>query len=1249
MVHKKIKKKIKKIIKKIIPGKKTTSPPKTTSTNFTPRPTFTPRPPQFTPRPTSTPKPATPTRRSTSGGSSRTSGQSRPSGPVLVTPRGRAVATAKVPVKAVKKTRRRIITRKTFIPRLDRISQISKSKFQVIKIKGLKGADVLTGGRITQSQISKEQKKLNKDVGEFNKIFGNIPLSESEFNKAKTIQLNLEQRSQALDIEQQKLFGSRRFRFAESITLKKRKPLTQKEIDKRVKERTNQLKNIQKEIRDTKKSTSKFKNINLKGLRLLEKGKIKSISSAEAGKRDEIIAGDFPLIPATRIPSGVQKVFFEGPQKVVKGNIITDIKFETFGGQVGTAKGVLVTQEGKGFSVVAGQSGKVAIKFPSGKKKIIRPQGFIGREKIKTTEKTIRDIRKIKLSKAKTSKIQKKSLNKFKKIEKEQAAFLKERSRFLRQAEKTRLKLAGVKGNTAKTILRNKLRRINNKLSLINNKVVFRTKLLKRLVGTKSIRSFKKEVKRFDKRSKRINKEQEAFLKEKARFLKSQKEIRLKPFTGKTTRGRKPRKPSSQKKLTLKFLLKSRKEQVKRFDKRSKRINKEQEAFLKERDRFLRVEKSIGPKATGKAKLKQQKAFKKEVKRFDKRSKRIKKEQEAFLKERSRFLRSQKEIRLKPFTGKTTRGRKPIKPSSQKNLTLKFLLKSRKEQVKRFDKRSKRIKKEQEAFLKERSRFLRSQKEIRLKPFTGKTTRGRKPIKPSSQKNLTLKFLLKSRKEQVKRFDKRSKRIKKEQEAFLKERSRFLRSQRKDVLKKAGVKGPLIRTRVRRSIKKIRKLRTPRLAKKNELRVLENLNALEQRGVGQIATFKGKKFLSTRIKFPSRKIVKKKKKVSLEDFASITAVIPLKDLSVIVGKTITKEKNKSIFIGLIRGEKGKGIQSLSSFEKQQFQKALSNVLSSAASAIAKDQKSGAVVKAIKIATTSTLIKAPSILKPELAKATVIKSLTKPTVIQVKQKIKIIDKTILKSKAVSNRTQKQISTSKTKQEQLTSQISQTKNKQKQKQLQQQKNQQKTKQTVLQKQLQKQAQKQRLLTRQKQIQKQKIKSVGRAPIIPRIIPIPRIPVIGRKKKGRRRKRKPKKIQAYNTFARPLKRTKKSKRPKLVKVNKVPLRKGKAEDLRNYILDTSLARTGRIKPTKGKPKRSKVRIPTGYAAKTKIKFRTHRIVKGKRKPLPKGKVIERRKRLLDTPQEKRKISLRRRMKQITPKPKVSRKKSKRKSVRK
>jgi hypothetical protein len=177
--------------------------------------------------------------------------------------------------------------------------------------------------------------------------------------------------------------------------------------------------------------------------------------------------------------------------------------------------------------------------------------------------------------------------------------------------------------------------------------------------------------------------------------------------------------------------------------------------------------------------------------------------------------------------------------------------------------------------------------------------------------------------------------------------------------------------------------------------------------------------------------------------------------------------------------------------------------------------------------------------------------------------------------------------------------------------------------------------------------------RPPAVPKPVATtkPIVPLRIRRKKVRPTKKKPIKKKAYSTFARPLKRKGQKKRSKLVKISKVPLDKIRAKDLRNFITDQSLSRTGRIKRTKGEPQKPKLKVPKGYAKRTSKKFRRFRKVKGKRKLLPKGKVIERKGRLLDTKSERQGINLRKRLKQLERKSgfKKSKRKSKSKSRRK
>ena len=166
-----------------------------------------------------------------------------------------------------------------------------------------------------------------------------------------------------------------------------------------------------------------------------------------------------------------------------------------------------------------------------------------------------------------------------------------------------------------------------------------------------------------------------------------------------------------------------------------------------------------------------------------------------------------------------------------------------------------------------------------------------------------------------------------------------------------------------------------------------------------------------------------------------------------------------------------------------------------------------------------------------------------------------------------------------------------------------------------QLQRQLQRSKKILRTKQILKPK-----------KLIVIP-----PRFKKVKRRLVKRKKVQAFDVLARPRKKKGAKKIPKLIKINKVPLSRINARNLRNKVLDTSLARTGRIRPIRGKPKRPLLRVPKNFAKQTKRKFRTFRRVKGKKIPLRKGKVIEKSRFLLDTRAEKRSITLSRRVAQL------------------
>lgn len=436
--------------------------------------------------------------------------------------------------------------------------------------------------------------------------------------------------------------------------------------------------------------------------------------------------------------------------------------------------------------------------------------------------------------------------------------------------------------------------------------------------------------------------------------------------------------------------------------------------------------------------------------------------------------------------------------------------------------------------------------------------------------------------------------------------------------------------------------------RKEMIIVRQNFQALEQRGIGKIATVRGKKFITRRLTGKR----KPKRKISLDDFASISAVLTKKDLSVIIGKSITGRQEKAVFIGLIKDVKsgvGKNVIFTAS-QKQQFQQATQKVLTSVSSALAKAEQQRGVSKSVQLASAVSLIKSnvargrvttstvkPRVIAPILKQATTqsttIKNIISPTTITGKRSLSIIKRSNKKTTQLV----KQSTKVNTQLKSVTTVISKTQNKTKLRTLQKQKLRLLTKQRFLQRQVQRQVQNQKLRLKQvqKQVQKQKGKFRARVPtIIPRIPRGIKIPLFKKKKKKRITKAKQKKKTSYNVFARPTRKRKGQRRPKQIKVNRDPLTKRRAKDVRNFIVDHSLSRRGSIRKTRGSPGKSKLKVPLGYAKRTAKKFRRHKTVKGKRKLLPKNSVIEKRIRLLDTRSERRGITLRKKIMQISPK---------------
>ena len=145
----------------------------------------------------------------------------------------------------------------------------------------------------------------------------------------------------------------------------------------------------------------------------------------------------------------------------------------------------------------------------------------------------------------------------------------------------------------------------------------------------------------------------------------------------------------------------------------------------------------------------------------------------------------------------------------------------------------------------------------------------------------------------------------------------------------------------------------------------------------------------------------------------------------------------------------------------------------------------------------------------------------------------------------------------------------------------------------------------------------------------------------------KRKPKKIKrkeklGFDILAK--------SRGRFVKLNKIPLSRSDALSRGAYAIDHSTARTTKILPGKRVKRLGTVKLKEkGYFTKNRVKLRSHRIVKGKKKPL-RNAYIERRKHGIDTRGEKKGLSLAKLIKREGYlKPKTKTKKRKIKSQRK
>ncbi len=394
--------------------------------------------------------------------------------------------------------------------------------------------------------------------------------------------------------------------------------------------------------------------------------------------------------------------------------------------------------------------------------------------------------------------------------------------------------------------------------------------------------------------------------------------------------------------------------------------------------------------------------------------------------------------------------------------------------------------------------------------------------------------------------------------------------------------------------------------------IRRNIKGFRQAGVGRVMTVKGEKFVSTRIKFPSAKIVQERVTgISVKDFASMSRVLTKKDLSVIIGKAITTNKDKVHFIGLIKGTSKVGkVFKLTGVQQQQYKVALQKVASVVAAAAKKSNRVKGITSAQRLALTQQF--ARDIIKPT--------RVVKPVpVLKPKLKLKV-------RPAIAPLKAKQIIKARAKQSVLATQLSKQGQSMKQRIRQLEKARQKAKTKLAQRSLQRQRQKLKLRLQTLTIQKGKLVGIN---IRPGFIPTPaQMRILGLvipkpRKKPKVPKKKPEVFQGYNVYGK--------YKGKFMRLNKIPLSKKDALHRGAFAIDKSTANTFKIKGVRKVKKLGKLtKGEKGHFPKTRKKYRSYRIQKGRRITL-KDKYIERLgKPRIDTRGEKRGLTLARLAKQ-------------------
>ena len=398
--------------------------------------------------------------------------------------------------------------------------------------------------------------------------------------------------------------------------------------------------------------------------------------------------------------------------------------------------------------------------------------------------------------------------------------------------------------------------------------------------------------------------------------------------------------------------------------------------------------------------------------------------------------------------------------------------------------------------------------------------------------------------------------------------------------------------------------------------IRNNLKGLAQGGFGRVISAKGTRLFT---KSGARVIG-----LNADDFASISAQLSFKDLSLIVGKAITKDSDKVRFIALIKGtSRGGKLIRLSNIQRTQFKAALQKVTSSVAASQVKTKTLTGLTATQSIAASAFFvrqaIKSKVISKPVQVTKPSVGAKSKPVIISKTVKSKVKPAVVLATRVRVKQGIAQLSGQQQRIKQRIKQVTRER--------------QKLKTRLQQKSLQQQSQ--RLRLRLKTIQQQKTKLQKIRTGVPltnpqmRLLKIP-LPII-RRKRVIVRKKLPQPVPVFNVYGKSGK--------KFLKLNVKPLKKNDALDKGSFAIDHTTSRQFKIVPVGKRIPGALRKGERNYFNRTKQKFRPYKIKRGK-KFVIKPRYIEKRKYGIDTRGEKSGLSVAKHLKQQRRRPAPTRK---------